>query len=126
MPFRTTGMDYAGPVLVQEKKIVKKVSIHLFTCAVVRAIHLEVVESLSTEDFLLPFRRFISSRLNTQEIVSHNGLAFTGHYFLLLKTTPLIMFCYADDLMVGLQTNKHNQLNDLKRFKNSINMIKSA
>ena len=48
----------------------------LLTCAVTRAIHLEVVYSLSTEHFLLAFRRFVSRRGLCKTVHSDNALTF--------------------------------------------------
>ena len=47
--FNTTGVDFAGPLYVKSSsgdKNPTKVYISLFTCASVRAVHLEVVEDL--------------------------------------------------------------------------------
>ena len=54
----------------------KKVYICLFTCAVIRAIHLEVVTDLTTESFLRSFRRFISRRGMCSTIYTDNALTF--------------------------------------------------
>ena len=59
-PFSLTGIDYAGPVLVKSDKVVK-VWIALFVCGTTRAVHLEIVDSLATEEFLLAFRKFCGS-----------------------------------------------------------------
>ena len=50
----------------------------LLTCAVSRAIHLEVCESLSLSDFLLAFRRFVSRRGFPKLVVSDNAQTFVG------------------------------------------------
>ncbi|GFU75377.1 integrase catalytic domain-containing protein [Trichonephila clavipes] len=57
--FEITGVDLAGPLHLKGGK---KAWIFLFTCAVYRAIHLELIQSLSTNRFLLEFRRFIARR----------------------------------------------------------------
>ncbi|XP_011706438.1 PREDICTED: uncharacterized protein LOC105461630 [Wasmannia auropunctata] len=54
--FEIVGIDYAGPLFLKGGR---KAYICLFTCAVYRAVHLELVTSLSTEEFLEAFRRFI-------------------------------------------------------------------
>ena len=57
--FSTTGVDYAGPLYVKNStgdRSSTKVYIALFTCTVVRAIHLEVAEDLSSESFILNVR----------------------------------------------------------------------
>uniref|UniRef100_A0A182NN02 DUF5641 domain-containing protein n=1 Tax=Anopheles dirus TaxID=7168 RepID=A0A182NN02_9DIPT len=43
------GLDYFGPVLVKRGRSNEKRWVALFTCLTIRAIHLEVVSSLSTE-----------------------------------------------------------------------------
>lgn len=62
--FQFTGIDYAGPLYVRDQgnQTSSKVYICLFTCAAVRAIHLELVEDQTTQAFLRAFRRFISRR----------------------------------------------------------------
>lgn len=56
----------------------QKTWICLFTCAVYRAIHLELVKSLSTEGFLEALRRFIARRGRPSIIFTDNGTNFTG------------------------------------------------
>ncbi|GFV70831.1 integrase catalytic domain-containing protein [Trichonephila clavipes] len=59
-PFAATGLDFAGQIHVKNSR--EKFYILLCTCAVTTAFHLELVTSLTTEAFLLAFRRFISRR----------------------------------------------------------------
>ncbi|XP_043466423.1 uncharacterized protein LOC122501193 [Leptopilina heterotoma] len=73
--FEITGVDFAGPVYLRGNQ---KGWICLFTCAVYRAIHLELVTSLSTQAFLCCFRRFISRRGRPTIMYSDNGLNFVG------------------------------------------------
>ncbi|XP_035233684.1 uncharacterized protein LOC118205505 [Stegodyphus dumicola] len=61
-PFENSGIDYVGPLYVKSGKELSKTYILLFTCAVTRAVHLELTTDLSTEKFLLAFRRFIARR----------------------------------------------------------------
>ena len=56
----------------------KKSYIVLYTCAVYRAIHLELVTSLTTECFFQSLRRFIARRGRPSVIYSDNGKNFTG------------------------------------------------
>ena len=53
-----------------------QVWIALFTCGTTRAIHSEVVSSLSLADFLLAFRRFTGRKGQPREIISDNALTF--------------------------------------------------
>ena len=53
-----------------------KVYILLFTCAVTRAVHLELADDLTEEEFLFAFRRFVSRRSFPRVILSDNALTF--------------------------------------------------
>lgn len=76
-PFETVGVDFAGPLFVRAKKDkVEKAYIALFTCAVTRAVHLELVSDMSTETFLLAFQRFISRRGLCRTVYSDNARTF--------------------------------------------------
>ena len=95
LPFNVVGVDFTGPLYVYiekpnikyEKSLKMKVAsydgikcnkmyICLFTCAVTRAVHLELVWDLTTESFVNAFRRFISTRGNCNTIYSDNALTF--------------------------------------------------
>ena len=54
----------------------KKVWICLFTCCVVRAVHLELVMDMSTPTFLCYFRRFVDRRGLPKQMISDNGKTF--------------------------------------------------
>ena len=73
--FQVTGVDLAGPLFLKNKM---KAWVVIFTCAVYRGVHLEMVTSLSTEDFLLALNRFISRRGRPSTIYSDNGTNFVG------------------------------------------------
>ena len=74
-PFTVTGLDFAGPLYVCDKPG-KKLYFLLFTCAVVRAIHLELVESLTVSDCLLAIRRFCARRGTVNVFYSDNAKTF--------------------------------------------------
>ena len=76
-PFTTVGIDFAGPLFCADLPRTK-LYVLLFTCAVVRAIHLELTDSLSLEDFLLAFRRFSARRGMPSTIYSDNATTFKG------------------------------------------------
>ena len=57
-PFSITGLDYAGPLFCCDSD--KKFYILLFTCAVIRSVHLELTDSLNLSDLLLAIRRFVA------------------------------------------------------------------
>jgi len=55
-PFLTTGIDYAGPISIRlgppRSKQISKGYIAIFVCFVTKAIHIELVTSLSTNAFM--------------------------------------------------------------------------
>ena len=75
-PFSETGMDFTGPLYVRSESGITKSYIYLFTCAVTRAVHLEVVSDLSEKSFLQAFRRFSSRRSLPQHMISDNASTF--------------------------------------------------
>ncbi|GBN68689.1 hypothetical protein AVEN_10876-1 [Araneus ventricosus] len=75
-PFEIVGIDLAGTLFLKNEG---KVWIVLFTYgAVYRAIHLELVNSLSSDAFLLALRRFIARRGRPRTIYCDNGTNFRG------------------------------------------------
>ena len=54
----------------------KKAWICLYTCCVLRAIHLELVPDLSTHTFVRSFRRFTARRGFPRMVLSDNGKTF--------------------------------------------------
>ena len=76
VPFTYTGIDYFGPMFIKNKTEIQKVWVCLFTCLITRAIHLELMQNMSTEQFLLGFRRFLSRHGKPKEIISDNALHF--------------------------------------------------
>ena len=77
-PFSHVGIDFAGPLMVTSKEQgeVMKTYICLFTCGSTRAIHLELVESLSVESFIRAFRRFCGRRGLPATIITDNAKTF--------------------------------------------------
>lgn len=75
LPFAFTGMDYFGPLFVDEVTQEKR-WVCLFTCLTIRAIHMEVVKDLSAEECLLAIRRFVAVRGLPKLIVSDNATQF--------------------------------------------------
>ncbi|XP_064637050.1 uncharacterized protein LOC135493570 [Lineus longissimus] len=78
-PFTTTGVDLFGPFMLRYGRNSKMEAWGaIFTCATARAIHLEIVESLSTQSFLQAVRRFASRRGWPKTLISDNGTNFIG------------------------------------------------
>lgn len=78
-PFSVTGVDLFGPFKLKygRNKSVKAWGA-LFTCATMRAIHLEIVADLSTQAFLQALRRFAATYGWPTTIISDNGTSFVG------------------------------------------------
>ncbi|XP_066026285.1 uncharacterized protein [Pocillopora verrucosa] len=78
--FTRVGVDFAGPIYVKDvfakKGDMNKVYIALFTCAATRAVHIELVPSLSAESFIRALARFKGRRGIPVLIVSDNGKTF--------------------------------------------------
>jgi hypothetical protein len=81
-PFLTTGVNYAGPISLRlgttRSKTITNGYIAIFVCFVTRAVHIEVVRSLTTEAFLAALQRFIACRGKSRTIYSDNGTNFQG------------------------------------------------
>ena len=75
-PLSFTGIDFAGPLYVKIGDGTKKVWICLYTCCVVRAVHLDLVSDLSTPAFLQSLKRFTARRGLPSKILSDNGQTF--------------------------------------------------
>ena len=62
-PFTVVGVDFAGPLYFKtqgEQVTSQKVWVCLFTCCVVRAVHLELVLEMSAQAFIQALKRFVS------------------------------------------------------------------
>ena len=82
-PFTFVGLDTFGPWSVLHRKTrgclaqQKRWTI-LFTCLVSRAIHLEVVDEMSSAAFINAFRRFVAIRGPVKLLRSDRGTNFVG------------------------------------------------
>jgi transposase InsO family protein len=82
-PFTFVGVDTFGPWTVASRRTrgglahSKRWAV-LFTCFAIRAIHIEVVDDMSSSAFINALRRFISLRGPVQELYSDRGTNFIG------------------------------------------------
>ena len=78
--FETTGVDYAGPLLVKSiyrsSTSMNKAYICLFTCATSRAVHLELAPNLEADAFLRCLRRFFNRRGKPSLLIDDNATTF--------------------------------------------------
>ncbi|XP_062558013.1 uncharacterized protein LOC134222885 [Armigeres subalbatus] len=77
-PFSYVGIDYLGPLEVTVGRRREKRYIVVFTCLVVRAIHLELAYSLTTDSCIMAIRRFTCKWGSPVEIFTDNGTNFVG------------------------------------------------
>jgi hypothetical protein len=81
-PFKISGVDFAGPLMIKEslkrKAAVIKGYACIFICFVTKAVHIEVVVDLSTKSFLRALNRFFDRRGKCSVIYSDNATNFVG------------------------------------------------
>ena len=78
-PFENTAIDYFGPFDIRYGHRGRRKSYGaVFSCLTTRAVHLELVTDLSTDTFLLGFRRFISLYGTPKKVRTDNGRNFVG------------------------------------------------
>ena len=76
-PFQHTGVDFAGPLIYRvNKKEVGKAFIIIFTCAVMRAVHLEVTKYQTADEFQMKLNALIPCRTRPQHMISDNAQVF--------------------------------------------------
>lgn len=73
--FEVVGVDLAGPLIL---KTGKKTWMVIFTCAVYRAVYLDLVDSLSTQAFIKSLKGFVERFGRPAIIYSDNGTNFRG------------------------------------------------
>ena len=79
-PFTFTGVDYFGPFYVKYRRAQAKRYGVLFTCLTIRAVHIEIAHSLTTDSFMSALFRFMSRRGKPEKIFSDNGTNLvSGH-----------------------------------------------
>nr|XP_055049264.1 uncharacterized protein LOC129434357 [Misgurnus anguillicaudatus] len=77
-PFTYTGIDCFGPIHVKEgRKDVKRYGL-LLTCLCSRAIHIEMLDDMTTDAFINSLRAFIAIRGNVRQLRSDQGTNFIG------------------------------------------------
>lgn len=81
-PFNSVGTDFCGPfpVKIFNLKAIRHVNVYIciFICMVTKAMHLEVVNDLTTDAFIASLTRFVSRRGLCNHIFSDCGTNFVG------------------------------------------------
>lgn len=89
-PFNAVGVDYLGPVEVTIGRRKEKRWIVVFTCMAVRAVHLDLVHSLSTQSCMMAIRRFVCKYGAPETIFSDNATCFHGANKAMIETIQKI------------------------------------
>ena len=77
-PFTYCGIDCFGPFYVKEaRKELKKYGL-LFTCMCSRAVHIEMLDDLTTDAFINALRMFIAIRGTVRQLRCDQGTNFVG------------------------------------------------
>ena len=77
-PFTHVGIDCFGPYTVKERRTELKRWGLLLTCMYSRAVHVEVLDSMTADAFITALRSFICIRGPVQTIYCDNGTNFVG------------------------------------------------
>lgn len=81
-PFNVCGIDYCGPFYIkyknQRKGLLNKVYVCIFVCFVTKAVHLEIVDDMTSESFISTLKRFFARRGKSARIYSDNAQTFVG------------------------------------------------
>ena len=79
-PLEVIGIYFAGPLRYQisRSKMEGKAYIALYSCTLMRAVYLDVTQSLETSEFIRSLKQFIARRGRPVKIYSDNGKTFLG------------------------------------------------
>lgn len=77
-PFTHVGMDVFGHFLVKDRRTELKRWGLLFTCLYSRAVHVEMLEDLTTDSFICALRCFVAIRGPVRTLFSDQGTNFIG------------------------------------------------
>ena len=99
-PFQVIGVDFAGPIRYTSRaKTESKAYLALYACSLTRAVHLDLLKSMETPEFIASLKRFIARRGRPERIYSDNGSTFKAAEKWLKKVEQDERF---HDLLVGL------------------------
>ena len=73
---KTTGLDFDGPLMVKDANQRSKAYVILFTCAITRAVHLELALDMSAGTCRQSLKTFVARRGMPNLIVSDNAATF--------------------------------------------------
>jgi hypothetical protein len=77
-PFTHVGMDVFGPFHVKDQRTERKRWGLVITCLYSRAVHIEILDQMSTDSLILALRNFMALRGPIRTVISDNGTNFVG------------------------------------------------
>ncbi|XP_055623054.1 uncharacterized protein LOC129766511 [Toxorhynchites rutilus septentrionalis] len=106
-PFTHIGVDYFGPMEVVIGRRTEKRWGMIATCLTTRAIHIELVNSLSTNSCIIALRNFLSRRGTPRTIRSDRGTNFIGASRELKRLREIIDYDQVAKEFVTAETSWH-------------------
>ena len=108
-PFTHVGLDCFGPIVVQEgRRELKRYGL-IVTCLASRAVHIELLDDLTTDSFINGLRNLISIRGHVSSVLSDQGSNFIGAHRELKKALQEItdpgLKKYMEDNQIQFKTN---------------------
>ena len=77
-PFYNIGIDYFGPFMIKQRRSLVKRYRCVFTCLIMRAVHIKIANSLTADSFINALRRFTAFRAKPNCMFSDNGTNFVS------------------------------------------------
>ena len=84
-PFEVIGENYARPIYYVKNKAISKSYLLLFLCSASKAIHLELIRNITTQEFIKSIKRLIERRGSPKIIYSDNAKTFQAGAKWLIK-----------------------------------------
>ena len=106
-PYLYVGIDYFGPILVKRIRSQLKKYGCVISCWTTRAVHIEIVDDMTTDCFINAFRRFIARRGQPKKVFSYKGTNFEGAENILRKELSQLNQCNIDEYFkqTGIKRN---------------------
>ena len=127
-PFTNVGVDHMGSFAIRDQQGRKtKFYICLFVCATTRAVHLEVVDNLTTTSFIMCLRRLAASKGMPSLLLSDNHKTFiAGETFLLeMQQDPAVQeYLSTTDIRWKHQTPRPHWMGGL--FERLVRTVKAS
>ena len=107
-PFQYSGVDFCGPVVYRENQEEAKAFVIIFTCAAMRAVHLELTKSQLADEFQAKLNAFITRRTRPETLISVNGGIFkaTADWIRNLRRSEKLHYYLAQEITWKFNVSK--------------------